>query len=115
MAVETYRKLSTKQLIERITKQKEKLANIRLELNAGKEKDYSQLRKIRLEVARLLTVLNDKKFIESKEEDKSSTKDTKEVPKKKIKKDSKNEKGKESNKKKKTVEKKEKKNLKKKK
>jgi len=59
MKLKKFRKKSKKQLRGDLVKERKGLAEIRFNIRVGKEKDYSQVRWNKKEIARILTVLQE--------------------------------------------------------
>lgn len=69
MKTETLRKKDKKDLVTDLEAKQKELAEIRFDLKIGKEKDASRVKKLKKDVARLLTIINEVKVM--KIEDKS--------------------------------------------
>lgn len=65
MSIKAYRKLSFVKLEEKVTNLKIELAQVKMDLKSGRDKDYSQVAKKKREIARLMTVMTDKLFMAS--------------------------------------------------
>lgn len=60
MNIDEIRKMDASSLLKEVDQFKKDLFNLKLNLAVGQAKDYSQLKKIRINIARCLTVLNQK-------------------------------------------------------
>ncbi len=77
------RKLNKADLEDRLSKKREELGNMQFEVKIGKDNDYAEIKYLRKEVARIITVLADGNF--SKEEKVEAKKEVKEKSKKEVK------------------------------
>ena len=60
MSINSYRKLSLEKIDEKVDDFKSELNLLVLDVRTGKEKDFSEIKKKKKEIARLLTVKNEK-------------------------------------------------------
>jgi large subunit ribosomal protein L29 len=61
MNIDEIRKMDVGSLLKEVDQFKKDIFNLKLNLAVGQAKDYSQLKKIRINIARCLTVLNQKR------------------------------------------------------
>ncbi|MCF7899039.1 50S ribosomal protein L29 [Candidatus Babeliales bacterium] len=61
MNIDEIRKMDASSLLREVDQLKKDIFNLKLNLAVGQAKDYSQLKKIRINIARCLTVLNQKR------------------------------------------------------
>ncbi len=81
MIVKKYRRMTNKEIFEELAKARQDLVEIKFNLRMGKEKDYSQIKQLKRNIARMLTVINER-GLDSKPnlfDSKSKTKESKEL------------------------------------
>ncbi len=57
--IEEYRKKSKQELQEMLNQVRQELAELQIAASVGRVKDYSQVKKTRKKIARILTILNE--------------------------------------------------------
>lgn len=79
-----YRKMTTSKLESELEEARDELAETCFNVRVGKEKDYSQINLAKKDIARMLTVLREKKLETAKRVKKGKRKSLKEVESEKV-------------------------------
>jgi ribosomal protein L29 len=67
MKIKEIRIKSMSELIKDLEEKRKKLETLRFELTTKKNKDYSELKKTKNDIARILTVMSEKRFLNKEE------------------------------------------------
>lgn len=70
------RKKSIKQLDTMLTKSREELDQVKIDMSLGKESDFKKAKKIKKEIAQILTIIKEKEIVE-KSQDNNAKQDKK--------------------------------------
>ena len=89
MKIKDLRELKEKQLIKRLAKTLEEYSEVAFDISSGTEKDFSEKRKKRVEIARIRTLLREIQILNVKKRGSVPNKEVDTPKKEKIKKDEK--------------------------